>query len=235
VKEQKVGAIINFRGLTYAPVNEQGVVFLFGKMNDELDIKIETIQDAFPDAIGIDYRNRTDVGLRKRIEFEFLSSNYNHPLDGCDILVCWEHDWKDCPESIEVIELKSELGKIGSVHLKFSKDIEEFITRRKPRKDIEEVFRKIVQETERMSNKITKKIQKTAVSYKTKIPFVAIELQKTRIKLHLTLPQKPKEKDVKYLRSVYGNKLHGHLVIRNLAQAESAMEICKEAYEESFR
>jgi predicted transport protein len=235
---QRVGAVINFRGFTYSPINEQGVIFLFGKMNDELDIKIETIQDAFPDAIGIDYRNRKDVGLRKRIEFEFLSSNYvqhAHPLDGCDILVCWEHDWKGCPECIEVIELKSELGKVGSVHLKFSKDIEDFITSRKPQKDIEEVFRKIVQETERISNKITKSIVKTRVCYKTKVQFICIELQKNRIKLHLTLPEKPKEKSVAYVKSVYDNKMHGHMIIRNLAQAESAMEICKKAYEESLR
>ncbi len=27
-----VGRLINFRGLVYAPVNENGVIFLFGKM-----------------------------------------------------------------------------------------------------------------------------------------------------------------------------------------------------------
>ena len=45
---------------------------------------------------------------RARIEFEFRSSNFRahkHPLDGADVIVCWEHDWPDCP--IEVIELRS--------------------------------------------------------------------------------------------------------------------------------
>jgi len=29
-----------------------------------------------------------------------------HPVDKCDIIVCWEHDWKNCPKEIDVIELK---------------------------------------------------------------------------------------------------------------------------------
>jgi predicted transport protein len=232
---QKVGAVINFRGLTYAPVNEQGVVFLFSKINDDLQIKIESIQEAFPDAIGIDYRTGRDIGLRKRIEFEFLSSNYDHPVDGCDIIVCWEHDWKDCPDTIEVIELKSELSRLGSVHLKLPKDIEDFIKSRRPQKDIEEVFRKLIQEIERLSSQSTKKIKKTAVSYKTHRPFVTVELRKTCIILHLTLRTKPKDKSVRYARIVYGNKAHCHIFIRNLSEAESAMEYCKRAYEDSLK
>lgn len=220
--------------MTYAPVNEQGVVFLFSKINDDLGIKIESIQNAFPDAIGIDYRHGRDVGIRKRIEFEFRSSNYDHPLDGCDIIVCWEHDWKECPDTIEVIELKSELRRLGSVHPVFSRDIERFIDLRKPQKDIEEVFRRLIQGIERISNRMTRKIKKTTVSYKTTRPFVGIELKKTRITLHLTLPKKPKERDVEYVRDVYRTKLHGHLTVRNLSQVESAIEICRRAYEDTL-
>ena len=232
---QKVGVVINFRGLTYAPVNEQGVVFLFSKINDDLGIKIESIQEAFPDASGIDYRSGRDVGLRKRIEFEFLSSNYDHPPDGCDIIVCWVHDWKDCPDTIEVIELKSELSKLGSVHLKLPKEIEDFIESRKPHKDIEEVFRKLIQEIERLSSQMSRKIKKTTVFYKTQRPFVSVELRRTRIVLHLTLTTKPKDKHVIYARPVHGNKAHCHMVIRNLSQAEFAMEYCKRAYEDSLK
>ena len=231
---QKVGAIINFRGLTYAPVNEQGVVFLFSKMNDDLGIKIESIQEAFPDAIGIDYRSGRDIGLRKKIEFEFLSSNYDHPPSGCDIIVCWTHDWKDCPSTIEVIELKSELSKLGSVHLKLSRDIEDFIESRKPKKDIEEVFRKLIQEIERLSSRLEKKIKKTTVFYKTLHPFVSVELRKARVTLHLTLSARPKDKRVIYARQVYGNKFHCHMFVRNLSEAESAMEYCERAYEDSL-
>lgn len=220
--------------MTYAPVNEQGVVFLFGKINDDLGIKIESIQSAFPDAIGIDYRHKKDVGIRKRIEFEFRSSNYNHPLEGCDIIVCWEHDWKSCPDTIEVIELKNELRRLSSVHPVFSKDIERFIDLRKPQKDIEEVFRRLIQGIERISSKMTRKIKKTTVVYKTIRPFVSVELHEARMTLHLTLPKKPRIKNVDYVRDVYSTRLHGHLTIRNLSQVESALEICRRAYEDTL-
>ena len=34
-----VGSLINFRGLVYSPVNEQGVVFLFGRILEDLNPK----------------------------------------------------------------------------------------------------------------------------------------------------------------------------------------------------
>jgi len=236
LERQKVGRVINFRGLTYAPVNEQGVVFLFSKMNDDLGIQIESIQDAFPDAIGIDYRRERETGIRKRIEFEFRSSNYDHPLEGCDIIVCWEHDWRDCPETIEVIELKSELEKLSSTQPSVSRELQRFIESREPRRDIEEVFRKLVQEIERISNRITRKIEKTRVTYKTTRVFVAFELQKASVLLHLTWPEKPRERSVEYLRKLKkSDKWHWHLRVRNLSQVENAVEICKKAYDDTFR
>jgi len=234
LERQKVGRVINFRGLTYAPVNEQGVVFLFSKMNDDLHLQIESIHDAFPDAIGIDYRHERETGIRKRIEFEFRSSNYDHPLEGCDIIVCWEHDWRNCPETIEVIELRSELEKLTSTQPTVSKELEKFIQSRSPRRDIEEVFRRMVQEIERTSTGITRKIKKQIVAYKTTRPFVSVELQKSFVRLHLTLPKTPRERNVEYLRKVYGNKSHGHLIVRNLNEAETALEICSRAYKDSF-
>jgi hypothetical protein len=46
-----------------------------------------------------------------RIEFEYQSRNFMkhmHDVKGCDVIVCWEHNWPECP--IEVIELKSLVG-----------------------------------------------------------------------------------------------------------------------------
>lgn len=103
-EEHRTGPPINFRGLVYAPINEQGVIFLFSKVSEDLNIQIEAIQQGFPDAIG---KVKTDKGYATRtIEFEYKSSHYDHLPDKCDILVCWEHDWTDCPEDIEVIELQ---------------------------------------------------------------------------------------------------------------------------------
>jgi len=203
-------------------------------MNDDLGIKIESIQDAFPDAIGIDYRHEREIGIRKRIEFEFRSSNYDHPVEGCDIIVCWEHDWRDCPETIEVIELKRELEKLTLTQPTFSMEVEKFIQSRSPSRDIEEVFRRLVQEIERMSSGITRKIKKATVAYKTRRPFVSVELRKSFVRLHLTLPKTPRERNVKYVRKIYGNKLHGHLIVRNLNEAETALEICNRAHNDTF-
>jgi len=101
-----VGPPINFRGLIYAPINENGVIFLFSKVAEDLGITIEGIQVKFPDAFGKRYeRNK---GYPITIEFEYRSSDYErhgHPKEGCDLIVCWEHDWKEYP--MQVIELKS--------------------------------------------------------------------------------------------------------------------------------
>lgn len=100
-----VGDLINFRGLVYAPINELGVVFVFGKVMDDLNIYIEEIKQSFPDCIA---RRKVGNGWEKiKIEFEYDSKSFKmhgHPPDDCDIIVCWEHNWKDCP--IEVIELR---------------------------------------------------------------------------------------------------------------------------------
>ena len=110
VERDEVGQKIDYPGLTYAPINEQGVVFLFAMMSDELGFSMESIRQAFPDAVAIDYRENRSREARKYIEFEFHSSHFSkqkgHDPEKCDIIVCWKHDWKNCPEKIEVIELR---------------------------------------------------------------------------------------------------------------------------------
>ena len=106
-----VGDPINFEGLIYGPLNENGVIFLFSKIHDRLGIKIEAIQATYPDAKA---RRKTARGWEDVwIEFEYKSSQFKihkHDPKECDIIICWEHDWKECP--IEVIELKSEIQKL---------------------------------------------------------------------------------------------------------------------------
>jgi hypothetical protein len=130
-----VGDLINFRGLVYAPVNENGVVFLFGKVADDLNMYIEEIKPGFPDCIG-----RRFVGKgweRIAIEFEYRSSNFQqhgHDPKNCDVIGCWEHDWKECP--LEVIELKSEIQALPNYLIKRpgatekqEKDVEKGLTK----------------------------------------------------------------------------------------------------------
>ena len=133
VDRDEVGRKIDYPGLTYAPINEQGVVLLFGTMSDELGFSVEAVRQAFPDAVAIDYRADPDRGVRKRIEFEFKSSNFarqKHDTKNCDIIVCWDHDWKSCP--IEVIELRSIVRKE-----KLEQAKEEIETKKPPNRALE--------------------------------------------------------------------------------------------------
>ncbi len=108
------GAPISFRGLRHAPINEQGVVYLFGMVSSELGLIVEAVQSTYPNCEAkrcID-RNQ-NRWQRVRIEFEFYSSNFRdhgHDPDGCDMIVCWEHDWADCP--LEVVELRSIIDQL---------------------------------------------------------------------------------------------------------------------------
>jgi len=108
------GAPMHFRGLRHAPINEQGVVYLFGMVSSELGLIVEAIQSSFPDC---EAKRCVDAKLsrwqRVRIEFEFRSSNFRehgHEQAGCDMIVCWEHDWPECP--LEVIELRSVIDQL---------------------------------------------------------------------------------------------------------------------------
>jgi hypothetical protein len=95
--------------MEYAPVNELGVVFLFSQIAKRLKFRIVKIQPQFPDCLA--HRFVGDGERPCRIEFEFRSSNFKihgHDPEGCEIIVCWHHDWPDAP--VEVIELKRFFG-----------------------------------------------------------------------------------------------------------------------------
>jgi len=101
------GEIINIPGLLHAPVNELGVIYLFALASNRLGYAMEAIQAAFPDAIA----KRKLPGQKRwesvRIEFEYESSSFKqhgHDPKACDLIVCWEHDWKECP--IPVVALR---------------------------------------------------------------------------------------------------------------------------------
>jgi hypothetical protein len=49
------GEPLDFRGLRYAPINEQGVVYLFGMVSRELGFLIESIRTDYPDCEGKRY------------------------------------------------------------------------------------------------------------------------------------------------------------------------------------
>lgn len=106
------GEPIDFRGLRYGPINEQGVVYLFGMVSRELGFLIESIRTDFPDCEGKRALDKDgNQWQHVRIEFEYRSKNFfehGHDPDACDLIVCWIHNWADCP--LEVLELKSTIG-----------------------------------------------------------------------------------------------------------------------------
>jgi len=108
------GTPIDFRGLRHTPVNEQGVVFLFGMIAYELGFIVEAVHAAFPDCEAkrcIDSKNGR--WQRVRIEFEYQSRTFRdhgHNPNGCDLIVCWEHNWPECP--LQVLELQKVLDNL---------------------------------------------------------------------------------------------------------------------------
>ena len=103
------GSPTNFRGLLHEPMNEQGVVLLFGMLAKDLGYMIEAVQTGFPDCEAM-RQIAPERWQRVHIEFEFESRNFRdhgHPASGCDVIVCWRHNWDECPEGIEVVELSS--------------------------------------------------------------------------------------------------------------------------------
>lgn len=108
----RLGAPLGLPGLQHAPTSEMGVVFLFGALAPSLGYTVESVGTRFPDCIA--KRRLHEDGEpweRVRVEFEFRSRNFlvhKHDPKGCDLIVCWEHDWPDCP--LEVLELKNEIA-----------------------------------------------------------------------------------------------------------------------------
>jgi hypothetical protein len=51
-----------------------------------------------------------------KAEVEVFSRSFQehqHDPKGCDMIICWVHNWPECPEWIEVIELSKIVGQIG--------------------------------------------------------------------------------------------------------------------------
>ena len=87
------------------------MLYLFGKVAEDLNMFIEEWRPESPDAVA---RRFTGKGWeRLRVEFEHRSSDFKQngrDADACDLIVCWEHDWPTCP--LEVIELRDRIREL---------------------------------------------------------------------------------------------------------------------------
>jgi hypothetical protein len=68
----------DFRGLRHAPINEQGVVYLFGIVSYDLGLIVEAIQSGFPDCEAKRCTDRSqDRWQRVRIEFNSAAAIFS--------------------------------------------------------------------------------------------------------------------------------------------------------------
>jgi hypothetical protein len=112
-----LGAAIQLPGLAHEPVNEMGVILLFGMVAQQLGFIVESVQSGFPDceAKMEIYPGRWQ---RVRIEFEYESrafKQHNHDAKQCDVIICWRHNWKGCPPNLQVLELSKMLEQLEGI------------------------------------------------------------------------------------------------------------------------
>lgn len=98
--------------LTHGPTNEQGVLFLFGAIAEDLGFLVTHLQTGFPDCEAM---REVAPGLWQRVDIELEQYSRNfvahlHDPSKCDLIVCWENNWPECP--LEVIELKTEFERL---------------------------------------------------------------------------------------------------------------------------
>lgn len=129
------GDRINIPGMLHAPVDVSGVVLLFGVLARELGFAIAHVSGAHVGGRCADgkgpscevKRRHGDLWERRRLAFAYASRDLQGRgpetphleiphlaaggLAGHDLLVCWAHDWPECP--VEVIELRREAVKHG--------------------------------------------------------------------------------------------------------------------------
>jgi len=104
------GPLMNPSPLAHGPTNELGVLFLFGTVAAQLGFVVTWIRSEFPDCEAMILVG-PEKWQRIRIEFEYESRNFlkhMHDAKGCDLIVCWKHNWPECP--IEVLELSKLVG-----------------------------------------------------------------------------------------------------------------------------
>ena len=102
-----LGAPTGLPAFPYEPVNEMGVMVLFSMLAQQLGFVIESAQAGFPDCQA---KIEVEPGRWQhfRIEFEYESlqfKKHGHDPLQCDLIVCWRHNWKNCPPNLQVLEL----------------------------------------------------------------------------------------------------------------------------------
>ena len=235
-----VGDLINFRGLVYSPVNEQGVVYLFSKVAEDLNMYVEEVRTAFPDCIARRFDGR---GWEKvYIEFEFASANFvahGHDAEECDMIVCWEHDWPDCP--LEVLELREEIKglperdvirpvtKTGDEEA-IRQEIEALFNRRGTSVTVRSLYRSLEKQVLAIDNSIWRKVTENGFTvYSPKRVFAYISPQLNRIRIQL-FTRGQRIDGVEPLGYESGGFKWGRIYVRNEDEISCVVEALRESW-----
>jgi hypothetical protein len=102
--------------MQHEPINEAGVMFAFGVLGRRLGFVVKRWQAEFPDCTAVREMAKGQW-QDQNVEVEMYSRNFvahAHDPKKCDVIVCWEHNWPECPEWIEVVELKKVVEEMGN-------------------------------------------------------------------------------------------------------------------------
>lgn len=235
-----VGELINFRGLVYAPINEQGVVFLFGKVAHEFGMYVELIRTGYPDCIAKRFIGRGRWEEIK-IEFEFRSSDFvrhKHKIEDVDMIVCWEHDWSACPKQVEILELREEIKSLENLPIevgdKASKTSDEEFKKNLLSKGTKEslaLFKGLDEKIHRISDGIYNRAHKSRIYYYSpKRLFLAIKIMKRGLNIHLFTNAK-RIKGVEKFSGEYGFKW-GRLYVLDKKAISTATAAVKKSFQQ---
>jgi len=194
VERSIVSELINFRGMVYAPQTESGVLYLFGKVAEDLNMYIEELRPEAPDAIA---RRFTGKGWeRLRVEFEQRSSDFKQSgrdAEACDLIICWEHDWPTCP--LEVIELRDRIREMDNCPIRRpdmaadSEDgeaLDEWFAEHGVQDRVRGLFQLMAEHVKSVDDTCFYKVNKTAISfYSPERTFIHVQPRQNSLRLAL--------------------------------------------------
>jgi predicted transport protein len=229
LKEKKiVGSPLNFRGLVYGPINEQGVVYLFGLIANDLNIRVESIQQGYPDCTAIKYAGDRSID--------------DHDPDKCDVLVCWEDDLpegkRESIKGLQIYELKTLINtpEVPNIHPKDPEesseeeaeyDLEYHFSRKNVNKDVQTLFVELDKRIRDIDESIWLKFAQTAITYYSpEKTFVYLTLRKNSLALDVYTGQKK----IEGVQNIKNHENWGALHIRN----KNELEVAILAIEKSF-
>jgi predicted transport protein len=168
-------------------------------------------------------------------EFEFKSSGFKahgHNPKECDIIICWDHDWPDCP--IEVLELHEIIKTLPQEPIERpghgggeEYSIDEHLKNARP--EVRSLFKEFDSKVKEISEDIwVKPYQRGVTYYSPERVFIYLSFQKQGLRLNLFTRGKDL-KGVDRSWKVKGAKW-GRIFIRQKKDIAPAITICRESY-----